>query len=51
VRAQEPRVAALVVRGEANAVSKDEGVLRVGRFVANPPLEARARSTDVPSLV
>jgi hypothetical protein len=39
-RAQELRVAALVVREEANAVSKAEEVLRVGRFAANPPLKA-----------
>jgi hypothetical protein len=30
----------LVVREEANAVSKAEEVLRVGRFAANPPLKA-----------
>jgi hypothetical protein len=38
-RAQELRVAALVVREEANAVSKVE---EVPRFAANPLLEARA---------
>jgi hypothetical protein len=49
-RAQERKVAALVVREEARAVSRDEEKPLVGPTGANPPLEARARATGDPSL-
>jgi len=41
-RAQELRVAALVVREEAKAVSRSEEGPRDGPLAANPPLEAQA---------